>query len=70
MIDPSKFIENRDGVHLEHPYMDYTLCGDADDGDTGPEIDHEPFRATKKRVVTCRKCCDIIRWCLNVKFEV
>lgn len=60
-----KFIENCDGVHLHHPTMDFTLCGDTNDGDT--KVDIEPLRNTNKRIITCPRCIAIILACRGVR---
>ena len=62
---PKNFIENIDGVHLQGPFSDYTLCGDTMDGDRLVSID--PPRSTYKKIVTCEKCIKIILLCKNVR---
>lgn len=64
-----RFVENKDGVHLYSPFSDFTICGDTDDGDTARFIDIEPMRSTKKRVVTCSKCIQVILQCRGVRIK-
>lgn len=56
-----QFVENKDGVHL-CSLNGYTLCGDALEGDT----DIEPCGETRKRVVTCSRCIEVIQLCRGV----
>lgn len=66
----TKFLENKDGVHLTSPFADHTLCGDTNDGDTNPFIDVESLKDTNKRIVTCVRCIRIIVQCRGVRFDI
>lgn len=58
------FVENGDGVHLEHG--EFTLCGDSFDiGQTEGE-DCGDYQPTRKRTVTCANCILIIKLCRGV----
>lgn len=61
------FYENGDGVHLIAALSDYTLCGDALEGDQ--VIGLEACERTEKRVVTCSRCADVIEHCRGVRFR-
>lgn len=63
-----QFVENREGVHLCN-VAEYTLCGDALEGDgigLGDEFIPRSEK-TQKRVVTCPRCTEIIEMCRGVK---
>lgn len=53
-------LKNSEGVHLPHPFMDFTLCGDADEGD----IDFSSVENTDE-AVDCPKCLKIVRFCVD-----
>jgi len=63
-----EFVENRDGVHLVSE-AEYTLCGDALEGDgIGMGDEFIPTsNPTQKRTITCPKCSAIILMCRGVK---
>ena len=58
------FVINEDGVHLQGPFSDYTLCGDTMDGDT--KVDIDPPIGTDNTKITCEKCLIVIRLCQSV----
>ena len=62
------FVENRDGVHLVG-VSEYTLCGDALEGDGVGSGDEDVPRSldTKRRTVTCPRCAMIIAMCRGVR---
>jgi len=47
-------------THLDHPFSDHTLCGDADDG-----IDIPTGAPLYGSQVTCEKCLAIIDHCID-----
>ena len=59
------YVENDDGVHLEHG--EFTLCGDSFDIGTTEGEACGDFQPTKKRTVTCPKCAEIIRMCRKAR---
>ena len=59
-----QFSETSDGVHLVSPLSDYTLCGDALEGDEANGL--EEVRATRKRTVTCLRCAQVVLECRGV----
>lgn len=61
------FGENNLGVHLIST-AEYTLCGDALEGDNiRGEVELEEVVPTKKRVVTCEACKEVIELCRGVR---
>lgn len=64
------FVENADGVHVEHG--EFTLCGDAFDIGTTEGEDCGDTRPTKRRRVTCPRCAAIgeLCWGVQVSSEV
>ena len=59
------FVENNDGVHIEHG--EFTLCGDSFDiGFTEGEACGDT-KETTSRVVTCSNCIAIIKMCRGVR---
>lgn len=61
------FAENSLGVHLVMR-AEYTLCGDALEGD--PKNGIELTRETNKQKVTCRACAEIIRYVRPVRIGI
>lgn len=64
-----EYMENLEGVHIMAGLGDeFTLCGDSFDIAVTEE-GHEdgPLVVTKKRIVTCPRCADIIRHCRGVR---
>lgn len=65
----AEFVEAEGLVHLVSPAMsEYTLCGDAFDL-ASDEPDYE-WKPTKRRVVTCGSCAEIVTGCRGVRVEV
>lgn len=70
----SVFAENEEGVHLLSPInAEYTLCGDAFDGqpsdftfDYTHTLEHE---RTARRTVTCERCIQVILRCRGVRIK-
>lgn len=65
----SDFVENDQGVHLLNPICEYTLCGDALEGDgfSGEDNKIKAVKNTKKKTVTCPRCIEIIKACRGVR---
>jgi hypothetical protein len=63
------FAEDEDGiVHLiQSLNTEYTLCGDAFDGF---DVAFSGHGQTKKRIVTCPGCAELIRLCRGVRTRV
>jgi hypothetical protein len=59
----NEYLKNNHGVHIAHPEMDTTICGDAIEGD---EPDLLPCKTVKAQAVTCRLCNIIIEHCRQV----
>ena len=57
MKDKNEYLRNEHGVHIGHPRLDTTLCGDAIEGDT-PEL--QPCKTVPRQPVTCGICLDMI----------
>lgn len=47
-------------IHLDHPVLDYTLCGDGHS---------EEFQEVKRGKINCPSCIRIIQYCKRVKAE-
>lgn len=62
MGSKKSFMENDEGVHLMHPEEEGTLCGMFWDESNGLED-------TKKKVVTCKICCRMLKFFKTVKFR-
>lgn len=60
----AEFMENEDGVHFL-ARVEHALCGDA--WDIGSEGEVSNMRPTRKRIVTCPLCAEVIRACQGVK---
>lgn len=58
-----EFGENSDGVHLM--WGEYGVCGDA--FDINAVDDATEIKPTTKKVVTCRRCAQVIRECRGVR---
>ena len=55
-----KRLVNNHGVHVDSPLGDWTLCGDALEGDP-PELQPcRPLRVLVGAAITCEKCIAII----------
>jgi hypothetical protein len=70
MRQPS-FMENADGVHFMNSVQgEFTMCGDAynfqETEGLSPEMKLKP---TRKRTVTCPKCCQLIAACRGVTIK-
>jgi hypothetical protein len=53
-----KLWKNKEGTHLQEPINgEYSLCGDAFEGDR----DQEELKEVEGDKVTCRRCLKIIR---------
>jgi len=65
MSNGSVFVENNDGVHLEHG--EFTLCGDSFDIGSADGEDCGDYWPTNKRTVTCNRCIGIIDMCRGVR---
>ena len=65
MAKHTVFVENDDGVHIENG--EFTLCGDAYDGNTWAGDEDFATRPSVSRVVTCPNCADIIDMCRGVR---
>lgn len=63
MRDNNEYLENNHGVHIGHPEMDTTLCGDAIEGD---EPDLSPCKTVKAQPLTCETCLKMIERCQRV----
>ena len=66
-MSEKQYIEDERGVHVMRPGIgsEYTLCGDAWDGE---DIDgDEPFTFSCV-LVTCPDCIEIIKFCRHVVF--
>lgn len=64
--------ESADGLVHMVSFAEYTLCGDALEGDHAEgHFDFIPeCRPTRKKVITCPKCCDIIRAAKTMKTKL
>lgn len=63
-------LENSEGVHLQSPFDDHTICGDTLDGDDNYMVEEiEPMWATDKKVVTCPRCILMIKTCRGVRYR-
>ena len=58
---------NNEGVHLIGAFSDYTLCGDALEGD-GPNGLEEVVNVARGPV-TCERCIEIIEHCRGVRTQ-
>ncbi len=58
----AEYCKNKDGVHLKHPMVEYTMCGDAVEGwgEEGSEC-----QDCEAQIVTCPRCLDIVIACLE-----
>lgn len=66
--DPARqFVYNDQGVHLLHPCGERTLCGDVSEGD--PALGLEPCMPAKSRVVSCKRCAEVIELCRGVEVK-
>ena len=60
------FLENVDGVHIQAPGIasEYTLCGDAIEGDCLREWPNfGPAEVVRAQVITCERCREFIELC-------
>ncbi len=62
------FLKNSQDVHVKGVTGDYTLCGDAMEGDCeGPGLDvHSDFgpsEVVRSQYITCERCREIIELC-------
>ena len=55
--------DNETFVHLVHPMMDVTICGNALEGDTDRGAIHISRARTTKKKINCPKCIQIIKCC-------
>lgn len=61
MKDTNEYLQNDRGIHIKHPEMDTTMCGDAIEGDSDNEL--EASRTVQRQRITCRVCLAIIKAC-------
>jgi len=63
-----KYLENKAGVHLM--YGEFTLCGDSFDiASTEKDFPDGKLLPTDKKIVTCEKCIDLIKYCKGQKIK-
>ena len=64
-----KYARSKDGlIHLISAVnSEFTMCGDAYDGEHGNENDPQSWIACKANLVTCPRCAAQIRQCRRVK---
>lgn len=65
----NQFGENEEGVHMMNPVnSEYSLCGDAwDIGMSDMEPGVGDLVETKKTLVTCPKCAEVVLACREVR---
>jgi hypothetical protein len=60
--------ENNEGVHMMNPVVsEYTLCGDAWDIGMTEHGSTKDILPTKKQIITCPKCIEVIKECKRAK---
>ena len=57
MKDTNEYLRNDKGVHIGHPEMDTTICGDAIEGDT----DMAACETVPRQRITCRICLAMMK---------
>jgi hypothetical protein len=64
-----QFVEYEDRVHLLSPLQtpEFTMCGDAFDAHGSENAPEREFKSTRKRVVTCPKCAEVVLACRGVR---
>jgi len=55
-------IEGKSKICAEHPYMDYTLCGNALEGDSVDNMS-EAIKVPDNTEITCKECKRLINYC-------
>jgi hypothetical protein len=73
MSAESNFVEQAGETHAQHPLLDTTLCGIADEGDETPswhpnhhdqEFGHS--HPTESKRISCQQCVAIIRFAKSI----